>query len=192
MESMVDLLTSTFLREVSRRLFPKLGSDCDSHHTFNVRYRPDEDRGLDMHTDDSDVTFNVCLGKEFEGAGLQFCGTMKKARHRKASAQVRHALGRCLVHLGQLRHGADDIIAGERQNLIIWMRNSQWRKTEEYEAGAFETEAEPPDPVCLSYTHDRDYGQYKPFNDKTKAFKGTGWCPPDRYAYKGFVPDKPE
>ena len=25
------------------------------------------DRALDMHTDDSDVTFNVCLGKDFEG-----------------------------------------------------------------------------------------------------------------------------
>ena len=39
-----------------------------------VRYRSDEDAGLDMHTDDSDVTFNVCLGKEFTGAGLTFCG----------------------------------------------------------------------------------------------------------------------
>ena len=29
-----------------------------------------EDRGLDMHTDDSDVTFNVCLGDTFTGATL--------------------------------------------------------------------------------------------------------------------------
>ena len=27
-----------------------------------------------MHTDDSDVTFNICLGLDFQGAGLQFCG----------------------------------------------------------------------------------------------------------------------
>jgi hypothetical protein len=26
--------------------------------------------------DDSDVTLNVCLGREFEGAGLTFCGSM--------------------------------------------------------------------------------------------------------------------
>ena len=36
-----------------------------------VRYAPHEDTHLDVHTDDSDVTFNVCLGKEFEGAGVR-------------------------------------------------------------------------------------------------------------------------
>ena len=35
-----------------------------------------KDLGLDMHTDDSDVTFNVCLGKAFAGAGLTFCGVL--------------------------------------------------------------------------------------------------------------------
>eukprot|EP00854_Cymbomonas_tetramitiformis_P003011 gene3011-biopygen2950 len=39
--------------------------------------QPGEDLGLDMHTDDSDVTYNVCLGKEFEGAGLTFCGALR-------------------------------------------------------------------------------------------------------------------
>ena len=29
-----------------------------------------------MHTDDSDVTFNVCLGRDFEAAGLTFCGML--------------------------------------------------------------------------------------------------------------------
>mgnify|MGYP003333528851 CR=1 FL=1 len=39
-----------------------------------VQYKHGEDLGLDMHTDASDVTLNVCLGKEFTGAGLTFCG----------------------------------------------------------------------------------------------------------------------
>jgi hypothetical protein len=30
-----------------------------------------------MHTDDSDVTLNVCLGRDgFRAAGLRFCGGM--------------------------------------------------------------------------------------------------------------------
>ena len=33
-----------------------------------------------MHTDDSDVTLNVCLGKDFEAAGLCFCGACAAPR----------------------------------------------------------------------------------------------------------------
>ena len=33
----------------------------DSTHAFVVKYRADEDSHLDVHTDDSDVTFNVNL-----------------------------------------------------------------------------------------------------------------------------------
>eukprot|EP00965_Chrysotila_dentata_P149912 4951154-Pleurochrysis_carterae.AAC.1 len=38
------------------------------------QYKAGEDLGLDMHTDACDVTLNVCLGKEFVGAGLTLCG----------------------------------------------------------------------------------------------------------------------
>lgn len=36
-----------------------------------VKYKAGQDLGLDMHTDDSDVTVNVCLGKDFRGAASQ-------------------------------------------------------------------------------------------------------------------------
>ena len=36
-------------------------------HLFDGSPQEGRDRALDMHTDDSDVTFNVCLGKDFEG-----------------------------------------------------------------------------------------------------------------------------
>ena len=46
-----------------------LSSRHASTHTihFIVRYKSDEDPGLDMHTDDSDVTFNACLNSNFTG-----------------------------------------------------------------------------------------------------------------------------
>jgi hypothetical protein len=36
-----------------------------------------------MHTDDSDVTFNICLGREFTASGLTFCGGIGTPAHRQ-------------------------------------------------------------------------------------------------------------
>jgi hypothetical protein len=35
-----------------------------------VEYKAGHDLGLDMHIDNSDVTLNVCMGREFTGAGV--------------------------------------------------------------------------------------------------------------------------
>jgi hypothetical protein len=75
---MLKLLTNfqqEYLYNISNVLYPKEASHFTSHHSFIVSYAPDKDRSLDMHTDDADVTWNICLGKEgFEGSGLTFCG----------------------------------------------------------------------------------------------------------------------
>lgn len=118
-----------------------------------------------MHTDNSDVTFNVCLGREFDGAGLSFCGYMGRPHHRQFSYRYKHVKGDCVVHLGRRRHGAEDITSGERANLIIWTHNLAYRKSSAYNnlhtQKVYEREAGPPDVVCLSYTHDRDYLDFK-------------------------------
>ena len=68
---------------VARFLFPLQSTRFDAHHSFIVRYKSDEDPGLDMHTDDSDVTFNACLNSNFTRrrgrAGLTFCGDAARA-----------------------------------------------------------------------------------------------------------------
>ena len=66
----------TLVQPVAQALFPVEGATLDDHHTFVVSYRPEQDKGLDMHIDNSDVTLNVCLGEEFTASGLTFCGTM--------------------------------------------------------------------------------------------------------------------
>ena len=73
-----------------------------------------------MHMDDSDVTFNVCLGRTFTGASLAFCGQFGQADHRRHQTSYSHVKGSCVVHLGRQRHGANNITSGERVNLIIW------------------------------------------------------------------------
>ena len=142
------------------------------------------------HTDDSDVTFNVCLGKEFKGAGLTFCGVIGTPGHRKHTMQFMHELGRCVVHLGNQRHGADVITEGERANLIIWNHNADFRASTLYAAhnrGEYAQESSPPDVVCLSYTHDRDYGVFKQYAPETSKHRGEGWCPLPKGEYAGFV-----
>ncbi|CAK0904087.1 unnamed protein product [Prorocentrum cordatum] len=116
---MVNVLQDNILARIAARYWPHI-APFDGHHTFIVRYKENEDRGLDMHTDDSDVTFNLCLGREFSGAGLSFCGVMGQPDHRRHSFTYKHNIGRCCWHLGRQRHGADDITAGERLNLIVW------------------------------------------------------------------------
>ncbi|CAE7561066.1 ICU11 [Symbiodinium sp. CCMP2592] len=126
-----------------------------------VRYRSGEDLGLDMHTDDSDVTMNLCLGLEFAGAGLQFCGMVGATDHRKHCYTYYHKKGTCVIHLGRRRHGADDITSGERLNLILWNHSSTYRASDESENPDYLIEEGPPDAVCVSYTHDRDFGNFK-------------------------------
>lgn len=196
LEAMLDQLQELFLQPLSHVLFPGIGSQFDHHHSFVVRYKMGEDLGLDMHTDDSEVTFNICLGREFEGAGLQICGNQAGATHRKASISYRHIRGRCLLHLGHRRHGADDITAGERLNLIIWNHNNEYRRTDRWssfhmQGSKYETEDGPPDLVCVSFTHDRDYGIFQEYSDKTKQHQGKGWCPPRFAEYDGFQPEPP-
>ncbi|CAK9109063.1 2-oxoglutarate and iron-dependent oxygenase domain-containing protein ICU11 (Protein INCURVATA 11) [Durusdinium trenchii] len=178
-----------FLQKLGEELFPGPGSCWDGHHCFIVRYREGEDLGLDMHTDDSDVTFNVCLGLDFAGAGLQFCGAAGAANHRKYSMTYSHKKGHCVVHLGRKRHGADDITSGERLNLILWNHSSEYRQSKDYRMPAYAREEAAPDPVCLSYTHDRDFGVFKDYPKNKQLFRGRGWCPPVNAEYAGFRPE---
>jgi len=150
-----------------------------------VQYKQGQDLGLDMHTDDSDVTFNVCLGREFEAAGLTFCGMRGQPDHRFFKFQYQHEVGRVVVHSGDRRHGADDIKSGERNNLIIWNHNLAWRSSEDrmkYMA-SYAAEGAAPDPQCLSYTHDRDF---KFFKTPPEGQQLRGWCPPQGREYPGF------
>ena len=68
MEPLFDGLQRQVLQKVAERLFPREGASLDRHHSFVVQYEEGKDLGLDMHVDNSDVTFNVCLGREFTGA----------------------------------------------------------------------------------------------------------------------------
>ncbi|EOD13182.1 hypothetical protein EMIHUDRAFT_452053 [Emiliania huxleyi CCMP1516] len=171
-----------------------------SHHSFMVKYKAGQDLGLDMHTDDSDVTVNVCLGKDFRGAANQMrrtetavCPDEHSRRHPtrcvRPSSTVILRLSRALLHLGSRRHGADDIASGERNNLIVWNQNARYRASPGYvNRQPYLREAAPPDKRCLSYTHDRDFGDFTAYPPGLEEFRGRGWCPPAFACYDSMAP----
>ena len=158
--------------EIGQLLLPMFAENSlDHHHTFVVEYGEGRDVFLDMHVDDSEVTFNVNICDTFEGSSLVLCGMSGEPSRRKHQNTYTHALGKALVHAGAQRHGALPITKGERYNLIVWTRSSQSREMEairhsrgectcDRKFGKHKDELDP-DAVCLSLTHDKDYHLWK-------------------------------
>ena len=113
---------------------------------------------------------------------------MGASNHRKEELIYEQRKGHCLVHLGRQRHGAIDIEKGERMNLIMWNRSRLYRGSAEptEHRTSYQQEAGKPDKVCLSYTHDKDYGVFKNYPRGFESFKGRGWCPPRGAEYEGY------
>jgi hypothetical protein len=137
MYGLMSALMEAYLVPLVQVLFAEepVAYGLDHHHSFIVQYQrsavvaanstatdvhgvkpptvelPAGDKGLDMHHDSSEVTVNVCLGKEgFQGGGLRFCGLAGTGGYRKLQYTLQHVLGRAVVHLGRHRHGADDLL----------------------------------------------------------------------------------
>lgn len=179
MQPLISHLRDTYLLPLSRLLFPTEGSEFHSHHAFIVSYEPTKDVALDMHHDDSSVTWNVSLNGEFEGADLVFCGQRGSGDHRHIRLEYNHQIGRAVVHKGFHRHGANPIASGRRDNLIIWCTNDTFRQSAGYRTisrGDHDMpEESPPDPQCVSYTWDKDYVLYQEYpvsaGDPKKLFE---------------------
>jgi hypothetical protein len=132
-------VTSVFVRPHH----PVLTAECSA--AFVVRYRAGVDAGHMPHEDNSDITLNACLGKEFVGGMLGLA--RNPAVVREVLGRVRQVLpvggaaekitdimppflysmyrqnpGQALVHAGSATHGAEPLTAGERLNLIVWFR----------------------------------------------------------------------
>lgn len=158
MEKFMDQILLKVIRIVARAFFRDCeGEWLDHQHSFIVHYKEGKDTSLDPHVDDSEVTLNVCLGREFEGGRLVMCGKAGARDHRVTSAVYAHEKGAAILHLGKHRHGALKLEKGERINLIVWAKSSQHRRG----GLLFELKKHPdeaaPDMLCLSQTHDRDY-----------------------------------
>lgn len=82
---------------------------------FVVEYSVDEQRSLARHIDSSTITLNLCIGsRSFRGGDVVFFN--KRGR----KVQIAHAVGRGIIHPGDVQHRAEPLTAGKRVNLILW------------------------------------------------------------------------
>ncbi|XP_052199087.1 2-oxoglutarate and iron-dependent oxygenase domain-containing protein CP2-like [Diospyros lotus] len=139
LETMLDKLMEDFIRPISRVFFTEVGgSTLDTHHGFVVEYGIDRDVDLGFHVDDSEVTLNVCLGKQFSGGELFFRG-VRCDKHVNTETQSEeifdysHVPGRAIIHRGRHRHGARATTSGHRINLLLWCRSSVFRELRKYQ-----------------------------------------------------------
>ncbi|KAL3654447.1 2-oxoglutarate and iron-dependent oxygenase domain-containing protein cp2 [Castilleja foliolosa] len=139
METMLDKLMEDFIRPMSKLLFSEIGgSTLDAHHGFVLEYGMNRDVDLSFHVDDSEVTLNVCLGKQFSGGELFFRG-VRCEKHVNTETQSEeifdysHVPGRAVLHRGRHRHGARATTAGNRVNLLLWCRSSVFRELRKYQ-----------------------------------------------------------
>ncbi|GER48815.1 2-oxoglutarate (2OG) and Fe(II)-dependent oxygenase superfamily protein [Striga asiatica] len=139
METMLDKFMEDFIRPLSRVFFAEVGgSTIDAHHGFVLEYGMDRDLDLGFHVDDSEVTLNVCLGKQFSGGELFFRGVrcekhVNTGTHSEEIFDYSHAPGRAVLHRGRHRHGARATTAGNRVNLLLWCRSSVFRELRKYQ-----------------------------------------------------------
>ncbi|PPD73458.1 hypothetical protein GOBAR_DD29616 [Gossypium barbadense] len=125
LETMLGKLMEDFIRPISKVFFSDVGgSTLDSHHGFVVEYGINRDVELGFHVDDSEVTLNVCLGKQFSGGDLFFRG-VRCDKHVNTETQsdeildYSHVPGRAVLHRGRHRHGARATTSGHRVNLLL-------------------------------------------------------------------------
>ncbi|KAL5761160.1 hypothetical protein ACOSP7_019662 [Xanthoceras sorbifolium] len=139
LETMLAKLMNDFIRPISRVFFPDVGgSTLDSHHGFVVEYGMDRDVELGFHVDDSEVTLNVCVGRDFSGGELFFRGVRcdNHVNSETKSDEIldySHVPGHAVLHRGRHRHGARATTSGCRVNLLLWCRSSVFRELKKYQ-----------------------------------------------------------
>eukprot|EP00928_Gymnodinium_smaydae_P018608 TRINITY_DN17090_c0_g1_i1.p1 TRINITY_DN17090_c0_g1~~TRINITY_DN17090_c0_g1_i1.p1 ORF type:complete len:191 (+),score=10.74 TRINITY_DN17090_c0_g1_i1:50-574(+) len=122
-DGLLKPLMSTVAMPFARALWPEwvAPGDCDEVYGFVVRYKIGEDVMLAEHADTSNFTFNLCLGREFDGGDLYFKGCrFTDSADDKQCHHVRHRRGTAVLHLGGQFHGVEPITCGERCNLVLW------------------------------------------------------------------------
>jgi hypothetical protein len=78
---------------------------------------------------------------------------------------------------------------------VRWNTNSKYRSSKQFRHDqTYRKEVAPPDPRCLSHTHDRDFPRFKRYpSDRTyrsaesrDEARSKAWCPPSSACYDGM------
>eukprot|EP00531_Pseudo-nitzschia_arenysensis_P012569 CAMPEP_0116137314 /NCGR_PEP_ID=MMETSP0329-20121206/12185_1 /TAXON_ID=697910 /ORGANISM="Pseudo-nitzschia arenysensis, Strain B593" /LENGTH=391 /DNA_ID=CAMNT_0003632227 /DNA_START=266 /DNA_END=1442 /DNA_ORIENTATION=+ len=123
-----DLIFNLILRPVSAQLYRDTdleGGDLDWRHGFIAAYSGSPTTSkprqrLVPHTDDAEVTLNMCFGDEFDGGNLKFWGVRGDQTAGKFVGEYQPEIGRAILHSGRHLHEVTEITSGDRFALIQW------------------------------------------------------------------------
>lgn len=110
---------NTYMRPISRLLFPEvLGYDTQTFG-FSIQYQPGMDTSLQPHTDASAATLNINMNtpdETFTGSELDFYDPVSSKANR-----LRFEPGVAMLHRGSVAHAAQPITGGQRTNMVLWL-----------------------------------------------------------------------
>ena len=127
-----NLLFNIIMKPLAHFLFNE--TECNGNLDWRQGYvagysnTPSEKAGvtrdhLVAHTDDSEVTLNICLGEYFEGGELIFHGLRGDTNNKKTVGTYNPTSGRAVMHAGRHLHSVRNVDLGNRYVLIIWGRS---------------------------------------------------------------------
>jgi hypothetical protein len=127
----MDRLIFLYLGPLCKAVYGRFLEDgIDAHHSFIVSYAEGGDKSLGIHDDNSEVTINIALLDDYEGASLALYHHARTA-HPQISAKDRHlwkvGAGTMLFHPGEMLHEVLPLEKGRRMGLIVWLRSTGWR-----------------------------------------------------------------
>ena len=118
-------ILNTYMRPISRMLFPEVMGFETQTFGFSIYYEPNTDSSIRPHTDASAVTLNINLnlpGEEFTGSQVDFyhpyTGDIKSLTFKPGTA---------MLHRGNIAHAAKPITSGERTNFVLWLYGERGR-----------------------------------------------------------------
>jgi len=118
-------ILNTYLRPISRLLFPEVMGYDTQTFGFSIQYRPTTDASIRPHTDASAVTLNINLNlpdEAFTGSAVNFFDSMSNQ-----VTPVTFRPGTAMIHRGNIAHAAEPITSGERTNFVLWLYGDNGR-----------------------------------------------------------------
>jgi hypothetical protein len=125
-----DLVFHLVMRPISRHIYKETEAkgDLDWRQGYIAAYSASPSKAkprqrLVSHTDDSEVTLNICIGDVFEGGLLAFRGLRGDSDAGALGGDYQPQIGRALLHAGRHLHEVTRVTSGERFAYIMWARS---------------------------------------------------------------------
>ncbi|MEJ6391626.1 2OG-Fe(II) oxygenase [Gymnodinialimonas sp. 2305UL16-5] len=112
-------LMDSYMRPISRLLFPDIMGFDTQTFGFSIQWQADKDTSLRPHSDASSVTLNINLNlpdESFSGSAVSF---IDPASRRVEKLYFKP--GTALIHHGSVPHASEPITEGQRSNFVLWL-----------------------------------------------------------------------